>query len=224
MSIKYECSIRSAPIEYLVEKMKSLSTEHSSLDLSGYSVFERSCDEIMQFIDAIPPHVAHLDLSENNFSHTNTKLLIDILLKLPRNLSSLDLEGNQLACKSSDDLIKIVKSLPSSLINLNLSNNDFEKDLSKVLLVLPEKLKSLNLSDNNFRFMSTLELMYTFKSIPKSVNALNLGWFTSKYWKRISISFNLFRITTNAEFLSTTTESNLSPKRGIGSESDKMRP
>jgi hypothetical protein len=57
-----------------------------------------------------------------------------------------------------------------------------------------------------------------------TVNALNLGWFTSKYWNNISISFNLLKITTNAEFLSTTTDKSLRPKRGIGSLSERISP
>lgn len=57
-----------------------------------------------------------------------------------------------------------------------------------------------------------------------TVKALNFACPTEKYSSNIGISLSFFKIETKAEFLSTITESSLSPKRGIGSLSVRMRP
>ena len=110
-------------------------------------------------MDAIPSHVAFINLGENNLDEIETKGLTSVLQKIPKHIITLDLGGNNL-CMLDKGLPQVFQSIPSSIEELNLSNNGFDQyKISKrerLLSDLPSSIKFVTLNNERLNIQKLI--------------------------------------------------------------------
>ncbi len=168
----------------LPKNMQSISFGTTKLDLSN-ALGNKTTDEIIEILHAIPEDIIALDLSGLELGMRNPAELIQILKAIPSWVTSVNLSKNKLNLFTKDELILILDAFHANLAFLDLELNNLGKksatDLSGILAILAQrnKLTALSLRANNLCFRKdTFELIFAVKeglSVLGNITDLNLS-------------------------------------------------